>query len=381
MPDDAVRALIRARTPAALAELSAYTPDPTPVPVRLDANEAPALLPTLTAEERALLDDTLRSVEPSRYPDVRATALRRAVAAKLGVSDDQLVLGVGSDEVIAILLSTLAREVDGRPPCIVVPSPSFVMYRISARVHGYEVLSVPLDSDWDLDEARLLDVIRTRKPAVVFLATPNNPTSGAYSRERVARVVDEARRAEPPTVVVIDEAYLPFRQLGDDPWRGETGLDFLARDSHVVVLRTLSKIGLAALRVGWAVAHPLLAAEMEKVRLPYNLPSPSQAVAAAALGPLAPAIDRHIAAIGRERSHLLDELSRVPRVFHGRSDANFVWLGLEGITGAELGAALKARGVLVRNFAPHPDRIRVSVGTRAECDRFLHGLSDVLGER
>lgn len=377
MSDAAVRALIRARTPEALAELSAYVPDPAPVEVRLDANEAPALLPTLTVEERACLDEALRSVEPARYPDVRAKALRAALAGKLGVSGEQLVLGVGSDEIIAILLATLAREVDGRPPCIVVPAPTFVMYRISARVHGYEVVSVPLDSDWDLDEARLLETIRARKPAVVFLATPNNPTSGAFSRDRVARVVEEAARQEPPTVVVIDEAYLPFRLHGDDPWRGDTGLSFLAEHSHVVVLRTLSKIGLAALRVGWAVAHPLLTAEMEKVRLPYNLPTPSQALATCALGALAPAIERHVAAIAAERTRLCDELRRTPGVSFGRTHANFVWLGLEGVTGVEATAALKARGVLVRNFPAHPDRLRVSVGTRAECDRFLEGLRNI----
>jgi histidinol-phosphate aminotransferase len=147
------------------------------------------------------------------------------------------------------------------------------------------------------------------------------------------------------------------------------------------VLRTLSKIGLAALRVGWAVAHPLLAHEMEKVRLPYNLPTPSQALATCALGPLAPAIDRHVASIAKDRTRLIEELRHVARVHHGRTDANFVWLGLEGTTGAEVTAALKERGVLVRNFPAYPDRIRVSVGTSVECDRFLQGLVELLGAR
>lgn len=378
MPDDAVRALIRARTPEALGELSAYVPDPTPVPVRLDANEAPALLPTLSVDERAVFEAAVVAIEPARYPDVRATALRAALSKQLGVAGEQLVIGVGSDEVIAILLATLACPIDGRPPCILVPGPSFVMYRISARVHGYDVITVPLDGDWDLDEGAMLEVIRARKPAVVFLATPNNPTSGVYSRQRVQRIVEEAGKNEPPTLVVIDEAYLPFRLAGDDPWKGETGLDLLARDSHVLVLRTLSKIGLAALRVGWAVAHPLLAHEMEKVRLPYNLPTPSQALATAALGPLAPAIERHVASIARERVRLVRELAGIPRVHHGRTDANFVWLGLEGIRGAEVSAALKAQGVLVRSFPAHPDRIRVSVGTASECDRFLEALRGVV---
>lgn len=374
MSDEVVRALLEGRTPRALAELKAYVPDPTKVPIRLDANEAPALLPTLNEREKQILAETLTSIEPARYPDVRANALRDAIASKLDVQRDQLVIGVGSDEVISILLSTLGRT----PTSIVVPSPTFVMYRISARVHGIDVLEVPLDKDWDLDDARTIELIRERRPAVVFLATPNNPTSGAYSLDRVQRVIDAAKTVEPPTVVVVDEAYLPFRTDAEVGWRNVTGLDLARENGHVVVLRTLSKIGLAAFRVGWAVAHPLLAAEMEKVRLPYNLPAPSQAVGTAAFGPLAPAIERHVAAIVAERARLCSELARIPRVHFGRTDANFVWLGLEGAAAADVVAALKARGVLVRNFPAYPDRIRVSVGTAAEDDQFLDALVSVL---
>lgn len=358
---DVLRALLAARTPSALAELKPYVPDPTPAAVRLDANEAPAFLPTLTADERRALSDALTSIELARYPDVRATALRIALANKLAVSPDQLVIGVGSDEVIAMLLTTLGRG----PTAIVIPSPTFVMYRISARLHGIEVLEVPLDADWDVDEQRMIEVIRERKPAVVFLATPNNPTSGVYSLDRVTRIIEAAAACDPPTAVVVDEAYLPFR---GDSWGSVTGLDLLAEHANVVVLRTFSKIGLAAVRVGWAVAHPLLAAEMEKTRLPYNLPTPSQAVALAALGPLAGAIDRHIAAIVAERTRVLAVLG--DRV--GRTDANFAWMKVSDAS--RVAAALKARGVLVRSFPAHPDRIRVSFGTRDENNRFLEAL-------
>jgi histidinol-phosphate aminotransferase len=359
---DVLRALLAARTPSALAELKPYVPDPTPVPVRLDANEAPALLPTLTDEERRILHAALTSFEPARYPDVRANALRTALSTKLAVSPDQLVIGVGSDEVIAMLLTTLSRG----PTSILIPAPTFVMYRISARLHGMEVLEVPLDADWDLDEARMLDVLRTRKPAVIFLATPNNPTSGVYSFERVRRIIEAAAQNDPPTAVVVDEAYLPFRT---GAWNGTTGLDLLAEHAHVVVLRTLSKIGLAAFRVGWAIAHPLLAAEMEKTRLPYNLPVPSQAAATCALGPLAGAIDRHVAAIVAERTRVVAALG--DRV--GRTDANFAWMHVDNAPAVT--AKLKERGVLVRSFPAYPDRIRVSFGTQQENDRFLEALA------
>lgn len=359
---DVLSALLAARTPSALAELKPYVPDPYPAPVRLDANEAPALLPTLTPDERRALHEALTSFEPARYPDVRATALRAALSNKLAVSPDQLVIGVGSDEVIAMLLTTLGRG----PTSIVIPAPTFVMYRISARLHGIEVLEVPLDSDWDIDEARMLEVLRARKPAVIFLATPNNPTSGVYSLDRVQRIVEAAAANDPPTAVVVDEAYLPFRT---EAWAGKTGLDLLAKHPHVVVLRTFSKIGLAAFRVGWAIAHPRLAAEMEKTRLPYNLPVPSQQAAVCALGPLAAAIDRHVAAVVAERTRVVAMLG--DRV--GRTDANFAWMRVHD--SAAVAARLKERGVLVRYFPAYRDRIRVSFGTREENDQFLEAFS------
>lgn len=359
---DVLRALLRARTPSALAELKPYVPDPTPAPVRLDANEAPALLPTLSSEERRILGDALNTIEPARYPDVRATKLRAALSEQLHVAPEQLVIGVGSDEVIAMLINTLGRG----PTSIVIPAPTFVMYRISARLHGVDVHEVPLDRDWDIDEARTIELIRTHKPALVFLATPNNPTSGVYSLDRVRRIIDAAAKADPPTAVVVDEAYLPFRTASS--WGSLTGLDLLRENDNVIVLRTLSKIGLAAFRVGWAIAHPMLTAEMEKTRLPYNLPSPSQAAAVAALGPLSAAIDRHVRAIIDERTRVVAALG--DRV--GRTDANFAWMKVDDA--AHVAGTLKERGVLVRSFPAYPDRIRISFGTREENDRFLQAL-------
>ncbi len=395
MSDDAVlRALLAARVPPTFAELHAYVPDGTVVPVRLDANEAPALLPTLDAEERRAWNEALAAVEPARYPDVRAKALRAHFAQENKVDPESLVIGCGSDEVIAMLLATLAKPLDGRPPSILVPTPTFVMYRVSARVHGYDVREVPLDASCDLDEPAMTTAIRETRPAMVFLATPNNPTSASYSREKVERLVRVAAENDPPTLVVVDEAYLAFR-LGPaterseidraakvakqplakrdapDPWGGFTGLDLQRDHANVVVLRTLSKIGLAALRVGYAIAHPLLSRELEKSRLPYDLPAHSQAGALVALTSLAPAIERHVASIVRARSTLAEALAKRGLV-HARADANFFWLTQKGA--AAVHAGLRARGVLVRAFAPYPDRLRVTVGASAENERFLTEL-------
>jgi histidinol-phosphate aminotransferase len=376
MPD-VLRALLDARLNPALRQQHAYVPDPVVVPIRLDANEAPPLLATLDESERAIWNDALLGVEPARYPDVRASSLRAAIATRLGVEPSQLVLGCGTDEVISILLSTLRHPLAGAPPSVLVPTPTFVMYRMAARIQGYDVIEVPLDAKWDLDEQAMLHAIASKRPAVIFLATPNNPTSGVFDRGRVLRVVEAAARCDPPSLVVIDEAYLPFRLGADDPWGGRTGLDDLRAHGHVLVLRTLSKVGLAALRVGWAVAHPTLAAELEKVRLPYNLPATSQAGAAAALGPLATAVDRHVASIVDERARLLAALSHVEGVSHERTDGNFVWLRLPK-PAPQVVLALKRDGVLVRTFPAHPSHVRVTVGTPTEDDRFLEALRSAL---
>jgi histidinol-phosphate aminotransferase len=372
--NNVVARLISARVPPAVASLSAYVPDRAIVgDARLDANEAPAWLPTLTVEERALWNDALTSIEPARYPDVRADALREATSRALGVAPNQLVFGCGSDELIAMIVAAFGAPIDGRPARVLVPSPSFVMYGVSARVHGVEPVSVPLDEDCDLDVAAMTTAMHRERPAVVFLATPNNPTAGAYSLARVRALIRVAATIDPPTLVVVDEAYLAFR-LGDgDPWNGVTGVDLLTDHDHVIVLRTLSKIGLAALRVGFAIAAPIVAEQLDKVRLPYDLPAPSQVGATLAMTSLAPAIERHVSSIRDERGRLLEALAALG-VDAGRSDANFFWLDVGD--GAAVQAALRDRRVMVRAFAHSPKRVRVSVGSRADNDRFVAALAE-----
>ncbi len=372
--DPVLGALLAARGNPALSSLRAYVPDPEVVRVRLDANEAPALLPTLTPEERGVWDRTLAEVEPARYPDVRARALRTALSTSLSVDPDALVLGCGSDEVIAIVLGALSRPVHGRPPAILLPTPTFVMYRATALAHGYTVTEVPLDGSWDLDREAMLAALERDRPAVVFLATPNNPTSGALSRDTVDAIVEAAARLDPPSLVVVDEAYLPYRVGEGDPWAGATGLDYLARHKHVAVMRTFSKIGLAGLRVGYLVADPQLSLELEKVRLPYDLPAHSQAGALVAMGPLSAAVDRHVASIVRGRGAVVRELSRMPglRCDPARTHANFAWVGVQDAAG--VASRLKSRGVLVRTFPAFPDRFRVSFGSSSENEAFLAAM-------
>lgn len=349
-----------------LAELSAYAPLAGDFEIRLDANEAPALL---TAAARARLAEVAAGTAWQLYPDARSARLREAIAAKTGLGADEVFAGVGSDEVIATLLTALVRPRAKNPvPTILTTTPSFVMYRQSARARGLNVIEVPLDSKWDLAESSMLKALEMTPPNVVFIATPNNPTGNLMSRDRLERVIQAAAGA----LVVVDEAYVDYSS-GDH-------LDLYRKYENVALLRTLSKVGFAALRVGWLIARPGLVAELDKVRLPYNLPSVSQSIATTVLTELAGEVAATASAVKEERARLSSALASVPRVKLTPSQANFVWLETERPAG-EVFDALCAKKILVRSFHARGGRLasqlRVTVGAPHENDAFIRALREV----
>jgi histidinol-phosphate aminotransferase len=350
----------------ALAELSAYVPVSGDFPVRLDANEAPELL---SAEAKARLAEACSEVLWERYPDATATALRAALAAYSGVSPEEVLVGDGSDEIITMLLSALSRPRDRADGAVIMTTtPTFVMYRMSARVRGQRVLEVPLDGSWDLALDSLLRGVELSPPNLIFIATPNNPTGNLVNRERLERLI----QAAPTSLVVVDEAYIPYSD-GDQ-------LDLYRRYENVAVMRTLSKVGFAALRVGWLIARPSLIAEIDKVRLPYNMNSPAQALGVLAVTELASEIQNIVRYVVAERERVSALLGALPGIVVTPSQANFLWFRSER-PAAELFQGLQARGVLVRSFHPRGGRLaqqlRVTIGTRAENDRFLASLSEL----
>lgn len=350
-----------------LAELSAYVPVQGAFRVRLDANEAP---PLLSAEARTRLAEIAGQTPWERYPDARIAELRETIAAKTGVSPDEVLCGVGSDEIISMLLTALARHRGRGPgPTILTTTPTFVMYRMSGRVRGMNVVEVPLDAAWDLSEASMLRALQMSPPNVVFIASPNNPTGNVMSRERIERVIEATSDA----LVVLDEAYVDYAS-GDL-------LDYFRRYPHVAIMRTLSKVGFAALRVGWLIADAKLVREIDKVRLPYNMPTVSQRLAAAAIGELWDHVRELVDGVVSERERLSAELAKLPGVTLTPSQANFVWLGTERPAG-EVFEGLAQRGVLTRSFHARGGRLakqlRVTIGTREENDLFLAALREVL---
>jgi histidinol-phosphate aminotransferase len=372
---DPLLALVRPEIRA----IHAYKTPLDPLPIKLDANESPFGLP---AEVMAELAERVRALPLERYPDLEVRALKQALGRWLDTSPARLVVGVGSDESIGVLLTALARPRAAKAPVIVVPEPTFVMYAQTARVLGLEPVSVPLAGrDFALDVARTIDTIRAHQAVLVFLASPNNPTGVAYDDEALLAIAE----ACPDTMVVVDEAYGAFRPSvgGRRASHREALRPHLAsRARNVVFLGTLSKIGLASLRVGWVEASEALAHELDKVRLPYDLPGPTQVLGAAVLDVHRAALEAQIAAIVAERDRVATALAGL----HTEggplrpipTEANFFLCEAASADRArEVHTALAQRGIQVRAFrAGTLERhLRITVGRPAENDALLEALS------
>lgn len=346
-----------------LSELRAYAPHAGDFAVRLDANEAP---PLLSAEARARIERAAGAVEWCRYPDARMTALREAIAAISDAGPDEVMPGCGSDEVIALLLTALDRPRDRAPvTTIVTTTPTFVMYKLSARARGIKVIEVPLDPGWDLPVESMRRAIDLARPSLVFIASPNNPTGGMMSEDRLTQVIEAAA----DSVVVVDEAYVDYAPRSQ--------LALRRRYPNVVVLRTLSKVGFAALRVGWVIGPAELVREVDKTRQPYSMSTPAQRVATLVLRELGSEVRRITAAVVAERERLALGLSALG-LGVAPSHANFLWVETRR-PGQEVFDALAARGVLVRSFHAAggrlANRLRVTVGLPAENDRLLEEIA------
>jgi len=277
-------------------------------------------------------------------------------------------VGTGSDEVISLLLTALARPRGRGPATVLVPTPTFVMYRITGRGHGWRVVEVPLDAAWDLDVGGMTKALELMEPNIVFVASPNNPTGNRMTDDRIERVLEAAKGA----LVVVDEAYADYAGASLRGWR--------SKHENLAILRTISKLGLAALRIGWLEGPRDVVAAVDKVRQPFNVSATSQAAAAAVMRQAWSAVLEHVGGVQRERERLVAEMRRVERVTPLPTDANFVWVKTEKPAG-EVHAGLLAQGVLVRSFHAVGGRLgmhlRVTVGTPAENDAFLDALRRV----
>ncbi|HLW13786.1 MAG TPA: histidinol-phosphate transaminase [Casimicrobiaceae bacterium] len=351
--DDARRACIAATVRDDVQALTRYTVPDAEGCIKLDAMENPYPLPAELAEA---LGEAVSRVPINRYPDGDARAVKGALRAALKLpASVSLLLGNGSDELIQILTSAVA----GPAASVLAPEPSFVMYRRSAGVAHARFTGVALRSDFSLDADAMQDAIARERPALVWLACPNNPTGNLFAAADVERIVRAA-----PGLVAIDEAYYAYADATFLP----RVLDF----PNLVVVRTVSKIGMAGLRLGYAVGHPDWIAQFDKLRPPYNVSSLTQAALPVLLahGDL---FARQAAAIRAERTRLALALARLSRVRVFPTQANFV---LARVPDANAWfAALRDAKILVKNLdAAHPllaNCLRITVGTPAENDALI----------
>jgi histidinol-phosphate aminotransferase len=354
---------IAATLRADVAGMHAYAIQPSQGLIKLDAMENPfGLPPALQAE----LGARLGRAAINRYPQASVAALAEELTAWAGLpAGCRLMLGNGSDELIDLL--SVACDKPGAT--ILAPVPGFVMYAMSAQLRGLRFAGVDLTPDFELDEAAMLAAIERHRPAVTYLAYPNNPTANLWDDAVIDRIV--AAVGAQQGLVVFDEAYQPFA--------ARSRLASLAQHEHVLVLRTLSKFGLAGVRLGYLCGRRELVDEIDKVRPPYNVSVLNAECARFALEH-AGEYARQAALIKAERARLQAALAAMPGLRQWPSEANMVLVRVPD--SARSFAALKARGVLVKHVAAlHPllaNCLRLTVGTPAESDALIAALKESL---
>ncbi len=339
--------------------LHAYAVQPSAGLVKVDTMENPHPLPPALQQA---LGERLGRVAIHRYPAERGDDLKAALAAHAGLPVGcSLMLGNGSDELITLL--SMACALPGA--VFMSPLPSFVMYGLSAALQGVQFVGVPLTADFDLDESAMLAAIDQHQPAVLSLAYPNNPTGNLWDEATIDRLVDAMARHR--GLVVIDEAYQPFA--------ARDAMHRLGRQPHVLVMRTMSKFGLAGVRIGYLMGASALIAQVDKLRPPFNV---SVLNAEAALFALEHADEyaRQAVLIREQRERLFRALQDMPGVHPWPSQANMVLARVPDA--AATFAGMKARGVLIKNVsALHPllaNCLRITVGTPDEVTLTLAAL-------
>lgn len=347
-PDQLIRDEIRALAAYHVPDASGY--------VKLDAMENPYRLPD---DLRAALGQLARDAAINRYPDAAASKLKARLRESMQIPEGmEILLGNGSDEIIQILAMAIAK-----PGAVILGlEPSFVMYRMIAAYVGARYVGVPLKADFTLDIEATLAAIVEHQPALVFIAYPNNPTGNLFDAAQLARILDAAQG-----LVVMDEAYHVFAQTSFMPQLGQY--------PNLLVMRTLSKLGLAGLRLGFLVGAPAWLNELDKLRLPYNVNVLTQQVAECVLA-RPDVLEQQAAAIRAERTQLMQALARMPGVTAYPTAANFILFRV-----AQADAVfdkLKGKGILIKNLSrAHPQLancLRVTVGTPDENRQFLTAL-------
>lgn len=342
--------------------LTAYHVPPATGMIKLDAMENPYTLPPMLCQEIAKLT---AAAPVNRYPDASAASLKVTLREALDIPDEMaIMLGNGSDEIIQIIAMATAK-----PGAVLMSvEPAFAMFRMIAAFANINYVGIPLNEDFSLELNTMLAAIEKHQPAVIFLAYPNNPTGNLFEAEAILRIIEAT-----PGIVVVDEAYHAFADI--------SLMDKLTQYPNLLLMRTLSKLGLAGLRLGLLIGREKWLTHLEKLRLPYNVGIITQIVAKEVL--------RHhnillaqANAIKSERIKVSNELAALKGIKVFPSDANFILFRIDDAN--RIFQELKQHKILIKNLnGTHPllmNCLRVTVGTPDENSQFLHALRTILGK-
>ncbi|MEE8327173.1 MAG: histidinol-phosphate transaminase [Nitrosomonadaceae bacterium] len=328
--------------------------------IKLDAMENPYSLPETLREEIAQLVTTISA---NRYPDSNSVSLKASLRETMEIPMGMdIMLGNGSDEIIQIVALSLAK-----PGAVLMSvEPAFVMFRMIATYARMEYIGIPLKANFSLDLDLMLTAITKYQPAVIFIAYPNNPTGNLFDAEAVTRIIESA-----PGVVVVDEAYHAFADA--------SFMDKLSEYPNLLLMRTLSKLGLAGLRLGLLTGRSEWLIQLEKVRLPYNVGVLTQEVVRKILQ-YPDILQQQADAIKAERVVMSKYLNVLDGVEAFPSDANFILFRVS--KASQVFSELKKRNILIKNLdGSHPllkNCLRVTIGTPDENKQFLRVLQECI---
>ncbi len=329
--------------------------------IKLNAMENPYNLPDEIITQWL---ETLRSCDLNRYPDPIASDLNAIIKQVNHIPDAfDVLLGNGSDEIIQLLLMALPAGEN-----ILAPEPSFVMYKQISLSLGLNYHSVSLNDDFSLNLEAMLIAIEKYQPAIIFLAYPNNPTGNLFNADEIKKFIETAQG-----LVIIDEAYAPFAEA--------SFIDALVDYENLLVMRTLSKLGLAGLRLGFIMGQPSIIAELDKIRLPYNINILTQETARFALSHYA-IFEQQTQTICQQRGVVLTALNTMEGIKVYPTAANFILFKTLTRTADPVFSELKQRGILIKNLSPQggllDNCLRVTIGSAEENQLFLEAMSDIL---
>ncbi len=348
-----IRPEIRALSAYKVADATGY--------IKLDAMENPYIW---SQEVKAEWLKTLQTAEINRYPDPEAKSLCHVLKEYNQLPDkSEILLGNGSDEIIQLLLLALPANAT-----VMAPEPSFVMYKQIALCLGLHYQGLPLEDNFELNLAATLTAIKTQQPEIIFLAYPNNPTGNLFDSDAIEQIIQQSKG-----LVIIDEAYAPFTDF--------SFISQLTQYNNLLVMRTVSKLGLAGLRLGFIAGSESIIKQLNKARLPYNINILTQLSTEFALS-YVDLFSAQTKTICDERARMFLQLSTLKTITPCPSSANFILFRTQKDQANNVFNALKAQGILIKNLAPQQglltDCLRVTIGKPEENNAFIKALKYVI---